>query len=82
MDNEFFIIFFKESLDYSDEEEVDDEDEEEDGEEKREVGIDDEDEEEEDCFDDTCSEEDRPGLKNVGLFGRVVRTLSYLTWGN
>ena len=62
------------------EEEADDEDEEE--EEKREVGIDDEYKGEEDCFDDTCSEEDRPGLKNVGLFGRVVRTLSYLTWGH
>ena len=57
----------------------DKEDEDEEEEEKREIGID---EEEEDCLEDTCSEEDHPGLKSTGLFGRVVRTLSYLTWGN
>merc|ERR1712050_626243 len=44
----------------------DDEEEEEEEEEKREIGID----------------EDYPGVKNTGLLGRVVRTLSYLTWGN
>ena len=59
----------------------DDDDEEEEDEEKREEGIDDE-EEEEECFEDTCSEEDHPGLKNNGLFGRVVKTLSYFTLGN
>ena len=57
----------------------DKEDEDEEEEEKREIGID---EEEEDCLEDICSEEDHPGLKSTGLFGRVVRTLSYLTWGN
>ena len=61
----------------------DEDDDEEEEDEKREIGIDEDyDEEEEDCFEDTCSEEDYPGLKNTGLFGRVVRTLSYLTWGN
>merc|ERR1712098_852948 len=59
--------------------ELDDDEEEEEEEEKREIGID---EEEEDCFEETCSEEDYPGVKNTGLLGRVVRTLSYLTWGN
>ena len=55
----------------------------EDEEEKREIGIDEDyDEEEEDCLEYTCSEEDHPGLRSTGLFGRVVRTLSYLTWGN
>ena len=48
-------------------------------EEKREEGTDDDDE---DCFEDTCSEENHPALKNVGLFGRVVRTLSYITLGH
>merc|ERR1712013_729582 len=70
----------EESLDYGDLELLeheDEEDEEEDEEEeKREIGID-EDYDEEDCFEDTCSEEDYPGVKNTGLFGRVVKTLSY-----
>ena len=55
------------------------EDEDEEEEDKGEIGID---EEEEDCLADICSEEDHPGLKSTGLFGRVVRTLSYITWGN
>ena len=37
--------------------------------------------EEEDCYEDTCAEEAYPGLRNVGLLGKVVKTLSYLTQG-
>ena len=37
---------------------------------------------EEDCYEDTCVEEAYPGVRNVGLLGKVVKTLSYLTRGN
>ena len=37
--------------------------------------------EEEDCYEDSCVEEAYPGLRNVGLLGKVVKTLSYLTQG-
>ena len=37
--------------------------------------------EEEDCYEDTCVEEAYPGVRNVGLLGKVVKTLSYLTMG-
>ena len=80
------MVYF-ESFDYGYLENMNNEDEEdeleEEEEEKREIGIDEDyDDEEEDCLEDTCSEEDHPGLRSSGLFGRVVKTLSYLTWGN
>ena len=69
--------------DIDEEDMLDEDEEEEEEEEKREIGIDEDYvDEEEDCLEDTCSEEDHPGLRSTGLFGRVVRTLSYLTWGN
>ena len=37
--------------------------------------------EEDDCYEDTCVEEAYPGVRNVGLLGKVVKTLSYLTQG-
>ena len=39
-------------------------------------------EDDEDCLDDICSEDDYPGVKNVGLLGKVAKTLSYFTPGN
>merc|ERR1712043_47817 len=36
---------------------------------------------EEDCYEDTCVEEAYPGVRNVGLLGKVVKTLSYLAQG-
>ena len=79
--NEFRTFFeFKEFLNdgnsLSQEEDEDDEDDEEDSH----LYFDDPDEE--DCYEDTCVEEAYPGVRNVGLLGKVVKTLSYLTRGN
>ena len=41
-----------------------------------------EDDEDEECYDDTCGEEMYPGVRNVGLLGKVARTLSYFTPGS
>ena len=57
----------------------DDEDEEEDEEEEDFQHLDES--EEDDCYEDTCVEEAYPGVRNVGLLGKVVKTLSYLTQG-
>ena len=54
-----------------------DEDEEEDDEDFQQI----DESEEEDCYEDTCVEEAYPGIRNVGLLGKVVKTLSYLTQG-
>merc|ERR1719282_1380327 len=38
-------------------------------------------EDDEDCYEDTCNEDAYPGVQNVGLIGKVARTLSYFNSG-
>ena len=38
-------------------------------------------EDDEDCYEDTCNEDAYPGVQNVGLIGKVARTLSYFNTG-
>ena len=63
--------------DFDDDEENDDDDEEDDHEDEDYISnFDDNEEDEEDCYEETCSEETYPGVRNVGFLGKVARTLS------
>ena len=66
---------------YENDAEEDDEDEEEDEEIPGFGGADTSYEDDEDCYEDTCNEDAYPGVQNVGLIGKVARTLSYFNTG-
>ena len=63
--------------DFIDNSETEDDEEDEDEDEDNYLVTTGEDDEDDECYDDTCGEEMYPGVRNVGLLGKVARTLSY-----